>query len=77
MDDSSISLPDDVRADLDAAANAGGYANSTDLIRDLLADYQARRNQLADLLEEGERSGFVEYSMQDILAEARARYDAG
>ena len=77
MEDSNLSLPNDVRAALDAAVNDGGYPGPTELIRDLLADYRNRREVLADALEEGERSGFEPHDIQSIIAEARAIYDAG
>lgn len=73
MEDSSISLPDDVRAELDAAASTGGYPSSSELIRDLVRDYRIRRDEMIAALDEGLASGEDERSIQDIIADGRKR----
>ncbi|MBY9066676.1 type II toxin-antitoxin system ParD family antitoxin [Hyphomonas sp. WL0036] len=72
----NISLPDQMKAWVEAQAEDGKYANSSDVIRDLIRREQIKQEKIAALnvlLEEGEASGFVEISAEDLLESVRAQ----
>lgn len=72
----NISLPDQMKAWVEAQAEDGKYANSSDVIRDLIRREQIKQEKIAALnvlLEEGEASGFVEMSAEDLLESVRAQ----
>lgn len=67
----NISLPDPMKAWVDAQSADGRYANSSDYIRDLI-----RKDQIANmqrLVDEGRASGISGRSFQEIIGDARAR----
>lgn len=72
----NISLPDQMKAWVEAQSADGKYANSSDLIRDLIRREQIKQEKIAALnvlLEEGEASGYVEMSIEEIFQTARAQ----
>jgi hypothetical protein len=78
----AISLPDDVGATLEGRARDEGFADLADYLR-ALAEADARDEtvvqvspEVAALLEEADKSGYVPYNFEEIMAEARAEFDA-
>ncbi|OYW84336.1 MAG: hypothetical protein B7Z22_10845 [Hyphomonas sp. 32-62-5] len=72
----NISLPDQMKAWVEAQTADGKYANSSDLIRDLIRREQIKQEKIAAmqvLLDEGEASGYVEMSIEEIFQTVRAR----
>lgn len=72
----NISLPDQMKAWVEAQSADGKYANSSDLIRDLIRREQIKQEKIAALnvlLEEGEASGYVEMSAEELLKSVRAK----
>lgn len=72
----NISLPDQMKAWVEAQTADGKYANSSDLIRDLIRREQVKQEKIAALnvlLEEGEASGYVEMSVDELLQSVRAQ----
>ena len=72
----NISLPDQMKAWVEAQTEDGKYANSSDLIRDLIRREQIKQEKIAalnELLEEGEASGYVEMSAEELLQSVRAQ----
>jgi antitoxin ParD1/3/4 len=67
----SISIPDSMREWIDAQLAAGGYANASDYIRDLVRHDQRERESMQLALIEGERSGVSERSVSDIARQAK------
>jgi antitoxin ParD1/3/4 len=70
----NISLPDEMKAHVEAQVETGRFANSSDYIRDLLRRDQERRDELVALLIEAERSGASEQSFDEIIAEAKEEF---
>jgi len=70
----NISLPDEMKAHVEAQVQTGRFSNSSDYIRDLIRQDQERRDQLVALLLEAERSGVSEQSFDEIIAEARKEF---
>jgi len=69
----NISIPDSMREWIDAQVQAGGYANASDYIRDLVRHNQRERESIRLALIEGERSGNSERSVNDIARQAKRR----
>ena len=72
----NISLPDQMKAWVEAQTQDGRYANSSDYVRDLIRRDQIRAEKIANmqrLIDEGRASGISDRSMADIKSEARAR----
>ena len=72
----NISLPDQMKAWVEAQTQDGRYANSSDYVRDLIRRDQIRAEKIAHmqrLIDEGRASGISDRSMADIKSEARAR----
>jgi antitoxin ParD1/3/4 len=70
----NVSLPDEMRAHVEAQVASGRYANSSDFIRDLIRRDQERRDGLVALLLEAERSGESPYDFDEIIAQAREQF---
>ncbi|MGP9822162.1 type II toxin-antitoxin system ParD family antitoxin [Salinarimonas sp. NSM] len=69
----NVSLPDEMKAWVEAQAETGRYANSSDYVRDLIRRDQERREKLAAfqaLVTEGLESGFGDRSIDDLIADA-------
>jgi len=72
----NVSLPDPMKAWVDAQAEGGRYGNASDYVRDLIRRDQQRQDrvaQLQQLIDEGMASGVSTRSLDDLLQEARAR----
>ena len=71
----NVSLPDPMKAWVEARAQSGRYSNASDYVRDLIRRDQERAQMIAEmqrLLDEGLASGISRDSMDDIEAAARA-----
>jgi len=72
----NVSLPDPMKAWVEAQTKTGKYGNASDYVRDLIRKDQERQSktaQLQKLIDDGLKSGVSARSMQDLLAEARVR----
>ena len=69
----NVSMPDAMRAWIDAQINAGQYANASDYIRDLIRHDQRHRDALILALIEGEQSGISDRSVADIARSTKQR----
>lgn len=68
----NISLPDQMKAWVEAQTEDGKYANSSDLIRDLIRREQIKQEKIAALnekIEEGFASGISDKSLDQIMSE--------
>lgn len=75
----NISLPDAMKAWVEAQADTGKYSNSSDYVRDLIRRDQDRADKIAAmqaLVTRSLASGVSPLSMQDILEKARAHVEA-
>jgi len=68
-----ISIPDNMRRWIDSQLAAGGYANASDYIRELIRHDRRERESIQLALIEGERGGVSERSVSDIARRARRR----
>jgi len=65
----NISLPDPMKAWIEAQAETGRYSNVSDFVRDLVRREQERREKIVamqQLVDEGRASGISYRSMADI-----------
>jgi antitoxin ParD1/3/4 len=72
----NISLPEPMKRWVEAQAEGGLYANSSDYVRDLIRRDQVRAEKIAAMnamIAEGLASGVSERSMDEILEDARQR----
>ena len=69
----NVSMPDAMRAWIDAQVEAGEYANASDYIRDLIRHNQRERDALRLALIEGEKSGTSSRSVLDIARQTKRR----
>ena len=75
----NISIPDKLKAWVESRVADGSYASSSDYLRDLVRQDQRERNRLEWLraeIQAGRDSGVSDRSLTDIVAEARAKYEA-
>lgn len=74
----NISLPDKMKAWVEAQTADGRYANASDYVRDLIRKDQGRRNSIAELqalIDEGDASGDpVDLDLDAFLAEMTAKH---
>ena len=73
----NISLPDQMKAWVEAQSADGRYAHPSDYVRDLIRREQIKAEKIAHwnaLIEEAEASGVSEQTPREIIAEARAEY---
>ena len=71
----NVSLPDPMKAWVEAQAQTGRYSNASDYVRDLIRRDQEQVDRVAALrryLGEAEASGTSSRSVKEIVAEARA-----
>jgi antitoxin ParD1/3/4 len=80
----TLSLPADVESAVAERVRRGGYASLAEYLEEMLVwdvavdDEPVQMTpELQALLEEGERSGVSERSLDEIFADARQRYAAG
>jgi antitoxin ParD1/3/4 len=75
----NVSLPDPMKAWVEDQAKGGKYGNASDYVRDLIRKDQDRQSKIAQfqkLITEGIESGVSTRTMEELLAEARARVSA-
>ena len=75
----NISLPDQMKAWVEAQARSGRYANASDVVRDLIRREQVKAEKIArmqQLIDEGRASGVSDKTMDDLRAEAQVRIAA-
>jgi len=75
----NVSLPDPMKAWVEAQVNGGQYGNASDYVRDLIRRDQQDREQIKTLqaaITKGLESGISDRAMQDILKEARSKAKA-
>ncbi len=75
----NISLPDPMKAWVEEQAKSGRYANTSDVVRDLIRREQVKAEKIANmqrLIDEGRASGISQMTMADIRAEALSRIAA-
>lgn len=68
----NISLPDQMKTWVEAQTEDGKYANSSDVIRDLIRREQIKQEKIAALnekIEEGFASGVSDKSLDQIMSE--------
>ncbi len=71
----NVSIPDPMKAWVQAQINGGHYANASDYVRDLIRRDQQNREKFQALqaaITKGLESGVSEKSMAELLGEARA-----
>ena len=71
----NISLPDTLKQ---WASTQKGYSNASDYVRELIRRDQERTARIAHLqalVTEGIESGMTDLSVEDIFANAKAKYD--
>ncbi|MEN3950044.1 type II toxin-antitoxin system ParD family antitoxin [Iodidimonas sp. SYSU 1G8] len=77
----NVSLPEPLKAWVEAQAKTGRYANASDYVRDLIRRDQDRASKidaLQTLITEGIESGEArELDLPALLAKARASHDRG
>lgn len=72
----NISLPDQMKQWVEDQTRDGRYANSSDVVRDLIRREQIKAEKIAHmqrLIDEGRASGISDRTMDDIRTEALAR----
>ena len=75
----NVSLPDPMKAWVEAQVHGGQYGNASDYVRDLIRRDQQDREQIKTLqaaITKGLESGISDRAMQDILKEARSKAKA-
>ena len=70
----NISLPDKMKAYIDAQVATGAYSNASDFVRDAIRNGFEKQQTLIALLEEGEVSGVSEMSVEEVFVRAREKY---
>jgi len=71
----NISLPDQMKAWVEAQSKDGRYSNSSDYVRDLIRREQIKAEKIANmqrLIDEAYASGDSDMSVDEVFAEARA-----
>lgn len=74
----NISLPDQMKAWVEAQSADGRYANSSDYVRDLIRREQINEEKIATmqrLIDEGRASGISEKTPRQIFEEVRAEFE--
>jgi antitoxin ParD1/3/4 len=75
----NISLPNPMRDWVQSQIEAGKYSSSSDYVRDLIRQDQAKREQqqiLQQAITDGLKSGVSDRSMDELLEDARSRLAA-
>ena len=74
----NISIPDQLKTWVESRVTDGAYSSTSDYVRDLLRQDQregAARQRLQAAIDLGRASGRSERSLEEIIAEARAKFD--
>lgn len=72
----NISLPDQMKAWVEEQTKNGRYANSSDVVRDLIRREQIKAEKMAHmqrLVDEAYASGFSDRTLDEIFADTRKR----
>ena len=72
----NISLPAAMKAWVEEQAATGRYANSSDVVRDLIRREQIKAEKIAHmqrLIDEGRASGISDRTHRQVIEDARAR----
>ena len=72
----NVSLPDAMKKWVEQQVETGRYANSSDVVRDLVRKEQERaeaRAKLDEMVEQALATGIVEISREDLLARMKAK----
>ena len=72
----NISLPDPMKAWVEEQAKSGRYANTSDVVRDLIRREQIKAEKIAHwrkLIEEADASGVSDQSPREVIEELRAQ----
>ena len=72
----NVSLPDPMKAWVEAQTRSGKYGNASDYVRDLIRrdqERQAKTAQFQKLIDDGLTSGPSARTMEELRGEARAR----
>ncbi len=75
----NISLPEQMKAWVEAQTADGRYSNSSDVIRDIIRRAQEREEKIAkfqQIVDEARASGVSSRTSEQILNDALARFDA-
>ena len=75
----NVSLPDQMKAWVEAQTETGRYGNASDYVRDLIRRDQERREKIAEfqrLIDEGRASGISTRTLDEVWGEARRRASA-
>ena len=72
----NISLPDEMKAFVEAQVATGQYSNSSDYIRDLIRRRQEGVDRLRALIDEGDASGISPRSFEEIMAGIKERHSS-
>ena len=73
----NISLPDPMKAWVEEQAKSGRYANTSDVVRDLIRREQVKAEKIANmqrLIDEAYASGISDQTPREIFEEVRAEY---
>ena len=69
----NISIPDEMRAWIDAQVESGRFSNASDYIRDLIRHNQSEKDAIRMALVEGELSGESKASVLDIIEKQKSK----
>lgn len=73
----NISLPDQMKAWVEAQAKSGRYANASDVVRDLIRQEQIKVEKIAHmqkLIDEARAGGISEKTPRQIFEEVRTEF---
>jgi len=73
----NVSLPDEMKAWVEAQATSGRYANASDYIRDIIRRDQEKAAKIAHwqkLIAEAEANGFTDRAPSDIIESIISRH---
>ena len=73
----NISLPDPMKAWVEEQAKSGRYANTSDVVRDLIRREQVKADKIANmqrLIDEAYASGISDQTPREVFEEIRAEY---
>ncbi|WP_428154115.1 type II toxin-antitoxin system ParD family antitoxin [Brevundimonas sp.] len=74
----NISLPDPMKAWVEEQAKSGRYANTSDVVRDLIRREQIKADKIANmqrLIDEGRASGISDRTPRQIFEDVKAEFE--